>query len=166
VVVGFMGLPFGSGSIAPGGRARVTVVLDRSAAAEGRLSGRVRVTSDGGAGTVELTATVGRPPTFDGLVADPPRLGAAGCAPPTPRFSSVGATVTDESGVASARLHWTDASGAAGSTAMAARGGRFSARLGPFAGGGTVTCWVEAVDTMGNRGRSGERTVVVSPCPQ
>lgn len=152
------------GSIAPGDSVRVAVRLDRAAAPEGRVEGTVEVSSDGGAQAVRLTASVDRPPAIDPVTIDNPRLGLPPCST-APTAASVRATVIDGSGVAGVTLRWRDASGAAGRRAMAAGAdSTYSGRLGPFAGAGTVTWWVEATDTAGAVARSTDRTATVSAC--
>jgi hypothetical protein len=71
--------------------------------------------------------------------------------------------VTDDVGVTSATLHWTDPGGKSGSTSMALRSGQWHAPLGPF-GSGTVTWHVTAADAAGNTGTGSTNKLTVNIC--
>jgi hypothetical protein len=66
---------------------------------------------------------------------------------------TVTATITDNVGVASATLFYDDGSGSK-STPMSGSGSTYTAKMGPFATGKTVTYYVEAKDAAKNAGKS------------
>jgi len=151
------------GTVEPGGTARATVRLDRGAAAEGRITGSVRISSDGGNGSVGLSASVALPPSVR-ATSERATVGRAPCSVQS-TFASVMAEASDESGVDSVVLRWRDPTGATGSRALAAGGdSTWSGRLGSYSAAGTVTWWVEATDNLGNTGRSPNQTMTVNAC--
>jgi hypothetical protein len=76
---------------------------------------------------------------------------------------TVSATITDNVGVKAATLSYDDGSGAKSAT-MSGSGSTYSAKIGPFAVGKTITYHVEASDAAGNVGKSqaGSFTVVAT----
>lgn len=139
-------VPFGTGSDDEGPAATTT-----TSPSPGTTP---RVTAGGATGA----------PTIDDLGLDDLRLARAPCST-APTIVSVAAVITDEQGVATARLRWRDPAGATGSLDMiAGRGDAYTERLGPFTTAGVVTWWLEATDREGNTGRSADRTAVVADC--
>lgn len=113
-----------------------------------------RATSGGAAGA----------PRIDDLGLDDLRLARAPCST-APTVVSIAAVITDDQGVAAARLRWREAAGATGGLDMVTgRGDAYTERLGPFTTAGVVTWWIEATDREGNAGRSPDRTAVVVDC--
>ncbi|MFP5317299.1 MAG: sigma-70 family RNA polymerase sigma factor [Acidimicrobiia bacterium] len=152
------------GTLAPGASLQVAVRFDRASAAEGRVAGTVSITSDGGSGSVDVSAVVLRPPLVRAS-ADVDRLARTACTATGRTIASITAEVTDESAIRSVVLRWRDPAGVAGSSELGGSGGAtYQGRLGPFAGQGTVTWWVEATDAAGATGRSPERTLPVDTC--
>lgn len=149
------------GTLAPGGAGDLVLTLDRAAFPEGPLE--VAVGVDGGRQpvSVRVLAAVGRPPAVGPVAASPRTLRRAGTSSVcTPQTSRIVVTVSDESGVARAEVVLP-----AGRVAMTlGRDGTHGATVGPFAAAGTVTLTVEAVDRLGNRGRSAPVELTVLPC--
>ncbi|MBB4909744.1 RNA polymerase sigma factor [Actinophytocola algeriensis] len=80
-----------------------------------------------------------------------------------PTTTSITASATDNVGVTTMMLRWTDPAGVPGSTAMQFIRGAWRATLGPFSNSGDVPWTVTASDAEGNTGsRSGETAVY---CP-
>lgn len=153
-----------NGRLEPGGSVEVAVRLARASLPEGDAAGEVEVGSDGGRGSVGLSARVVRPPVVR-VTAGPDGLRLPACPGRSPTAAPVAASVEDESAIVSAVLRWRDASGGGGSSALNAEGPTaYSGRLGPFTAAGTVTWWVEATDEWGATGRSPDQTVTVETC--
>jgi len=74
---------------------------------------------------------------------------------------TVSATITDNVGVSSATLYYDDGSGSR-NTAMTGSGSSYSAKIGPFAAGKTVTYHVEAKDAAGNTAKSSPGSFTVT----
>ncbi len=70
----------------------------------------------------------------------------------SPTVTTVSAPITDDVGVSSAQLSWTDSDGQqTGSVPMSLSGGVWSADLGPFSVPGSVPVTVTAADAAGNK---------------
>lgn len=151
------------GVIAAGGTARATVRLDRDAVPEGTVSGRIRITSDGGDLDVLLDGVVARPPVIGRLTIDRTEIAASPCSS-RPTAATVRASATDESGIASVTLRWRHSSAATGSRPLDQDGGTYTAQLGPFPSPGSVTWWVEASDALGVRAHSADMTTAIKAC--
>jgi RNA polymerase sigma factor (sigma-70 family) len=142
-----------------GATARLTIRADRSGLAEGRSTGSLVITWDGGSVTVKVSVVEERGP-----VVGSPRVLRSTCTS-TGRMVVVTASVSDESTLSSVRLSWTGPSGA-GSATMRLGGSGWTAQMGPFPVGGSVTMHVTATDARGNTTRGPSSTVNVDPCPQ
>ncbi|HEX2041729.1 MAG TPA: hypothetical protein VHF24_03755 [Acidimicrobiales bacterium] len=152
-----------TGALPPGATTQVSVRLDRLAGPEGRLAGTVRISSDGGEGTVEVAGSVARPPAVLWVLWDRSRVARAPCST-FPTAVSVSAAVADESRL-TVVLRWRDPSGRTGSGAMTAGpNGVYHGQLGPFTSTGTVNWSVQATDALGAVARSPEETTAVDPC--
>lgn len=145
----------GSGSLAAGATAPLTVAVSRAALPEGTSRGTVVVSSAAGTVRIQVSASVDRAP----VVGTP-------STPPSPSCSfPVSVRASDESGIASVRLHW-EGPGGSGSAAMSGGGPTYTATAEPFNVGGTVRFWAVATDTRGNSSTGPVRSVAVNPCPQ
>lgn len=160
---GIFGVAPAGGTVAPGASVQVTVRIDRASAAEGTAAGTLSITSDGGNGGVDVSAVVLRPPEVRAR-ADVDRLARTACTASGRTVASVTAEVTDESPLRSVVLRWRDTGGAQRSAELGGSGTTYQGRLGPFAGEGTVTWWVEATDAAGATGTSPERALPVDTC--
>ncbi|HEX2193061.1 MAG TPA: hypothetical protein VHH09_07680, partial [Acidimicrobiales bacterium] len=153
-----------TGILPPGATTQASVRLDRLAGPEGRLAGSVRITSDAGEGTVEVTASVARPPAILWVMWDKSRVARSPCSS-FPTAVVVSAAVADESGL-TVVVRWRDPSGRTGSRGLAGGpDGVYRGELGPFTATGTVTWSVQATDALGAVARSPEETAIVDPCP-
>jgi hypothetical protein len=86
----------------------------------------------------------------------PPTITSVSNSPASPMDTdlvTITATITDNVGVASAEVKYNDGSGAK-SAAMTASGPSYSANIGKFTGGVTVTYHIEAKDAAGNLQKS------------
>jgi hypothetical protein len=161
----FIAVAPGSGTLPPGGTARVGVVLDRLDAPEGPLDQVVAVDAgDAGAVQVPVRGAVARPPIAGNPTVALPTIRVVGCTDPV--STAVSVTVTDDSGVAAAVLRW-DGPGAIGTgeAPMVVADDRATGTLGPFAGAGEVTWYVVVTDTLGTTGESPRAVVTVEACP-
>ncbi|MGY2875006.1 RNA polymerase sigma factor (sigma-70 family) [Marmoricola sp. URHA0025 HA25] len=133
---------------------RIDLRVDRDAVREGRSSGSVVVSWDGGSTVVRVHVTEERGPTVS--------------VPSVPPGSSCDVTVTvratDESGVAGVSLAWSGPEGP-GTAAMSGSGATWSATI-HVAIGGSFTFRASATDSRGNTAQGGPTTVAVDPCPQ
>ena len=107
------------GTLAPGASTTITVSVDRSGLAEGPVpQGTVSLSSDGGAGSVRLLASVEIPPDVSILSA--PSFVACSMT------ATVVAAASDPAGIASVQVVWPG-----GTVAMAPVGAEWSATIGP-----------------------------------
>lgn len=95
-----------------------------------------------------------------------PKISGLQNTPPSPTDQdqvAVTATITDNVGVKTATLYYDDGSGSK-SAAMTGSSSSYSAKIGPFAVGKTITYHAEASDAAGNVGKSqaGSFTVVAT----
>jgi RNA polymerase sigma factor (sigma-70 family) len=148
-----------SGSIAPGGSTNVVVSAHRSTVAEGRATGSVSVSWDGGTAPVTVMLTQGGPPSVGR-----PSVGASACGS-TGRTVKVTVAASDASGLDTVVLRWTGPAGR-GSSTMSGSGSTWSSVMGPFAVGGNVTLSATATDTHGRTTTGPSTTTNVDPCPQ
>jgi RNA polymerase sigma factor (sigma-70 family) len=146
------------GKLGGGSDTRVTVGVDREDVPEGRSTGSVVLSWDGGSATVRVTLVEERGP----VVGRPNASAAPSCNQPTVRVT---ATVTDESALDTVRLRWSGPNGP-GSAAMSRSGALWSAPMGPFDLGGDITFWVVARDARGNTTTGPTATITATPCPQ
>jgi hypothetical protein len=141
------------GSLTGGARGEVTVRADRTKVEEGRSTGRVALTWDGGSVTLEVALVEERDPTVG--------------TPSIPPGSSCEVVVTvaaaDESGVSGVRLSWSGP--ASGQTSMSRTSTGWRATI-HIALGGTYTLRATATDTRGNSATGPASTTVIDPCPQ
>ncbi|KAA1399223.1 sigma-70 family RNA polymerase sigma factor [Aeromicrobium ginsengisoli] len=142
-----------TGRVAAGTSSRVTVRADRGDVGEGRSSGRLSVSWAAGSAAVNVSVVEERDP-----VVGRPSLGSSSTCTSNP----VRVSVSDESGLSSVVLRWSGAG--SGSTSMSRSGSVWTADMGQFAAGGSVTLRVTATDRRGNTASS-SRTVNVDPCP-
>jgi hypothetical protein len=141
------------GRLAGGARGEVTVRADRTKVKEGRSTGRVVLTWEGGSVTLQVTLVEERNPTVG--------------APSVPAGSSCDVVVTvaaaDESGVSAVRLSWSGP--ASGQAAMSRTGTGWRATI-HITLGGTYTLRATATDARGNSATGPASTPVIDPCPQ
>lgn len=141
------------GGLAGGAHGEVAVRADRSKVHEGRSTGRVRITWDGG--TIDLAVRL--------VEERNPEVGA----PAVPAGSSCDVVVTvratDESGVASVRLDW---SGPGSGRQAMSRSGTTWTTVVHVALGGTYSLRATATDSRGNAATGPLTTTQVDPCPQ
>lgn len=110
------------------------------------------------------TTAPNRAPVISGAgLSTPGPLRTISCTPP-PKTATASAAVVDDRGIASVDLLWSQAGGSSGSKPMTFAGGVWSATLGPFPFGGTVTWQVRAIDTNGE-GSTASGSIAVDPCP-
>ncbi|MGQ0617279.1 MAG: BACON domain-containing protein, partial [Acidimicrobiia bacterium] len=159
---GWLSVSPASGVVGPGARTDVTVTIDRGAAPEGSLSGKVTVTVPGAVvGSVTVRAVDDRPPAIHSVGSDDSDLFTDGCGRST---TTVRAVVTDGSGLERVVLTVEGPDGARTSRSMTADGTEWSAPLGPFSSAGTATWSVTATDRYGNLARSRTVTVPIEAC--
>jgi len=147
------------GSIAGGGSAITVVSAQRSKLSEGKATGAVTVTWDGGSAPVTVRLTQERPPTVGR-----PSLGGSTCGS-SGRSVKVSAAASDPSGLDSVVLKWIGPSDS-GSATMSGSGSSWSGVMGPFPVGGKVTLSVTATDKRGNSTTGASTSTTVDPCPQ
>ncbi len=147
----------GSARVAGGAGTLVSVRADRAHLAEGRVRGAVVLRWPGGRITVHVALTEDRAP----VVGAPTASAAPTCSTPT---VTVRAAVSDGTGLPSVRLLWSGPNGAHSAT-MARSGSGWTAPMGPFTLGGTVTFRVVATDSAGHTTTGPSRTVEATPCP-
>ncbi|MFL6156138.1 MAG: sigma-70 family RNA polymerase sigma factor [Marmoricola sp.] len=146
-----------SGTLPVGESLALTIRADRSKVPEGRSTGTVTVTWAGGSDTVRVAVTEQNRP----VVGRPGAVRAPDCGHPT---VPVRVSVSDQSRLAVVRLLWTGPNGS-GSARMTRSGSRWTAPMGPFDLGGTVTFHVVATDRFGNTASGPSGTVTATPCP-
>ncbi|MGO4257969.1 BACON domain-containing protein [Marmoricola sp. RAF53] len=147
----------GAGSLDGGTSRIVTVRADRSRVPEGRSTGSVVLRWATGSTTVKVSLTQDLPPRVGAPVAS----AAPSCGTPT---VTVRASVADASGLSSVRLRWSGPHGP-GSATMTRSGSQWTAPMGPFTLGGTVTFRVVATDRAGHTTTGPARSVEATPCP-
>ncbi|MGH9037942.1 MAG: hypothetical protein ACRD0O_19465 [Acidimicrobiia bacterium] len=150
------------GRIAPGGRSRLSVVLDRGRAPEGETASEIRLRSTGGSTVIPVQARVERPPVLSGLTVTPDAAVKVGCPGAGPLVGR--ASVVEESGVDRVELHQRGRDRAETVSAMARDGESWTAALGPFPTPGEVEWWVTASDIRGNTTTSPPEVITVSGC--
>jgi hypothetical protein len=146
-----------SGRLDGGERASVSVSASRDGLPEGDADGTVALDWDGPTRAVPVALSVERPPEIGGLAASPAQIRVPPCAPAS---TTVRATVSDESGLASVMLQVGRQQ-----TPMTQRGSSWFATLGPVQSAGTVPWQVVATDTRGNTATASGPAVTVLPCP-
>lgn len=151
--VSWLSVSRGSGSLEPGARSGLTITADRSTLGEGSSTGTVAVTWSGGTLLVTVQVTVDKPPV----------IGQIQVGGPTDCSGRTLTTTVDDANLQSVRVSWSGNSGT-GQKAMAPSGGGWSADIGPFPIGGTVTATVTAVDTAGHT-TTRQTSFNVDPCP-
>jgi hypothetical protein len=117
--------------------------------------------------TTTTTTTTTPPPPRDTTAPRVVRQSAADPAisvAPCKNTTQITASVTDDVGVTSATLTWTDPSGVAGSKPMAFGNGVWTATLGPFSKTGTARWLVTAADAAGNTGSGAANSILVDVC--
>jgi DNA-directed RNA polymerase specialized sigma24 family protein len=150
------------GRVAPGGRSRLSVVLDRGRAPEGETASEIRLHSTGGSTVIPVQARVERPPVLSGLTVTPEAAVKMGCPGAGPLVGRV--SVVEESGVDRVELHQQGRDGAETVSAMSRDGESWTTALGPFAAPGEVEWWVTALDIRGNAASSPPEVITVSGC--
>jgi len=156
----------GSGTLAPGTTQVLTVALDRSQSPDGKYSGSVLITSLGGSTTVMVSAMVDPGPTISNETAALSTLYVSGCTKKTEMttMTTVSASVTGPQPLTEVVLHWQDASGAGGTSAMTTSGANYIGALGPFTTMGTAMWWVTSIDEAGATATSPNQPLTVKPC--
>ncbi|MDQ6525823.1 sigma-70 family RNA polymerase sigma factor [Nocardioides sp. LHD-245] len=152
--VAWLSVSRGAGSLAAGADAGLTITADRSSLGEGSSTGTVAVSWSGGTVVLQVQVVVDRPPVIGGISVG----GPTDCS-----GRSLTTTVADASGVQSVRVAWSGPSGT-GQEPMTASGGSWTATIGPFPVGGTVTATVTAVDKAGQTATR-STSFDVDPCP-
>lgn len=141
------------GALAGGSTGEVAVRADRTEVDEGRSTGRIVLTWDGG--SIALTVHL--------VHERNPEVGA----PAVPAGSSCDVVVTvratDESGVASVRLDWSGPG--SGRRAMTRAGASWTTTI-HVALGGTYSLRATATDSRGNAATGAVTTTRIDPCPQ
>jgi hypothetical protein len=150
------------GQLAPGGRARLTVVLDRDRAPEGEAASEVRIRSTGGSTVIPVQAAVERVPGLSGLTVTPEALARIGCPGADPAVVRV--SVVEESGIDRVELHQREGRRAETVSPMVREGESWSAAFGPFPRAGDIGWWVTAVDIRGNAASSPPEVLSVADC--
>ncbi len=150
------------GRIVPGGRSRLSVVLDRGRAPEGDTASEIRLHSTGGSTVIPVQARVERPPVLSGLGVTPEAAVKMGCPGAGPLVGR--ASVVEESGVDRVELHQRGRAGPETVSAMSRDGESWTAALGPFPAAGEVDWWVTAFDIRGNAATSPPEVITVSGC--
>ncbi|GAA4079260.1 sigma-70 family RNA polymerase sigma factor [Nocardioides kongjuensis] len=141
------------GSLDPGAGSGLTITADRAALGEGSSTGTVAVSWSGGTVLVSVQVGVDNPPVVGAIQVG----GPSDCSGRT-----ITATATDTT-LQSVRVAWSGPSGN-GQKAMTASGGGWTASIGPFPIGGTVTATVTAVDRAGHT-TTRSTSFDVDPCP-
>jgi DNA-directed RNA polymerase specialized sigma24 family protein len=152
----------GGGRVAPGGRLRLSVVLDRQRSPEGDTASDIRLRSTGGSTVIPVHARVERSPVLSGLTVTPEaavRMGCPGAGPLVGR-----ASVVEESGIDRVELHQRGSDGAETVSAMSRDGESWTTALGPFPAPGEVEWWVTAFDIRGNAATSPPEVITVTSC--
>jgi hypothetical protein len=141
------------GTVAGGDGRQIGLRADRGGLPEGRATGSVLVTWDGGREIVKVTLTEEHAP----------QVGA----PNVPANASCDVTVTvrvtDESPVSEVTLAWSGP--ASGRTRLTQAGGLWSGTV-HVSLGGTYTFTAAATDARGNTATGPAAVAVVNPCPQ
>jgi hypothetical protein len=150
------------GRVAPGGRSRLSVVLDRGRAPEGDTASEIRVHSTGGSTVIPVYARVERPPVLSGLSVTPEAAVTVGC--PGAALLVGRASVVEESGVDRVELHQRGKHGAETVSAMSRDGESWTTAVGPFPAPGEVEWWVTAFDIRGNAASSPPEIITVTSC--
>ncbi|WP_408896888.1 sigma-70 family RNA polymerase sigma factor [Nocardioides sp. R1-1] len=142
-----------SGSLEPGAGSGLTIRADRSTLAEGSSTGTVAIGWSGGTVLVSVQVSVDRAPV----------IGDIAVGGPTDCTGRTLSTTVSDTTLRSVRVAWSGNSGD-GQKAMTASGGGWTASIGPFPIGGTVTATVTAVDAAGHTATR-TRTFDTDPCP-
>ncbi len=157
------GAPFGwsagTGVLTPGQSATLTFTILRDSLAEGTITRSFTVSSSAsGGGALTVSARVEHAPS----VAITRGIPSPSWCPSPTNQPTVYATITDESGIASATLSWVKSDGSgAGSTAMSGNGSAWGATLGiGDRSGGVWVVTVTAVDSRGNSSSASAGAVV------
>ncbi len=153
----------GEGTLDPGAKSIVSVVLDRSRAPEGAADSEIRVQSNGGSAVVPVRAVVDRAPEVSSAEATPQSVVVRRCPGSTP--AQVRAAIVEESGVGAVELHWVRPGTAEQVSPMSGEtGSRYLGVLGPFDTPGDVRWWVSASDIRNNRSASPPQVLRVGSC--
>ncbi|HET9655942.1 MAG TPA: sigma-70 family RNA polymerase sigma factor [Kineosporiaceae bacterium] len=156
----------GTGSIAAGKSATLTVTLTRPKMADGSVTGMVALASSttGQSGQVSLSGSVANAPMISNLKV--PYVGlrvpAAACA--YPMTAQVSVDVSDTNGIVSVIMQWNNGGGTM-STPMAG-GQTYTAPIGPFLRAGSYPLTVTATDSRGKTATTtGSVTVTCTKMP-
>lgn len=141
------------GSLQPGADSGLTITADRASLGEGSSTGTVAITWSGGTVLVAVQVTVDKPPV----------IGSIQVGGPTDCTGRTITTAVSDASLQSVRVAWSGNSGN-GQKAMASSGGGWTASIGPFPIGGTVTATVTAVDQAGHA-TTRTTTFDTDPCP-
>jgi hypothetical protein len=151
-----------AGQLAPGGRARLTVMLDRDRAPEGEAASEIRIRSTGGSTVIPVQAAVERVPGLSGVTVTPEAVARIGCPGADPAVVRV--SVVEESGIDRVELRQREGNRAETVSPMAREGESWSAAFGPFPRAGDIRWWVTAVDIRGNAASSPPEVLAVADC--
>jgi len=141
------------GALDPGAGTGLTIAADRATLGEGSSTGTVVVSWSGGTVLVSVQVSVDNPPV----------VGAVQVGGPTDCSGRTITTTATDATLQSVRVAWSGPSGN-GQKAMTAAGGGWTAGIGPFPIGGTVTATVTAVDRAGHT-TTRSASFNVDPCP-
>jgi RNA polymerase sigma factor (sigma-70 family) len=141
------------GSLDAGAGSALTITADRATLDEGSSTGTVAVSWSGGTVLVSVQVSVDNAPVVGALQVG----GPSDCSGRTITTTATDATLQ------SVRVAWSGPSGN-GQKAMTASGGGWTASIGPFPIGGSVTATVTAVDRAGHT-TTRSTSFDVDPCP-
>ncbi|HEY1117764.1 MAG TPA: hypothetical protein VGE43_08670, partial [Acidimicrobiales bacterium] len=141
------------GSLGADAKAGLRITADTATLGEGSSTGNVAVTWSGGTIVVAVRVTVDRAPT----------IGSIQVGGPTDCTGRTVSTTVSDANLASVTVSWSGNSGT-GQKAMTATGGGWSADIGPFPIGGTVTATVTATDKGGHT-TTRSTSFATDPCP-
>ena len=143
-----------TGRVEAGASSRLAVRADRGDVREGSSSGTIGISWATGNAQVKVSLVEERDPK----VGQPSATASRTCT-----SNPVQVSVSDESGLSSVVLRW---SGAGSGSKTMRPGSVWTADMGQFANGGSVTMRVTATDKRGNTATGPSRTFNVDPCPQ
>jgi RNA polymerase sigma factor (sigma-70 family) len=143
-----------TGRVEAGASSRLAVRADRGDVREGASAGTIGISWATGSAQVKVSLVEERNPK----VGQPSAVASRTCT-----SNPVQVSVSDESGLSSVVLRW---SGAGSGSKTMRPGSVWTADMGQFANGGSVTMRVTATDKRGNTATGPSRTINVDPCPQ
>jgi hypothetical protein len=153
-----------SGALAPGATQAVPLTIERGALPTGGYTAGVQVLTNGGDGLIPVTMTVSPSNTTVSAFAEPASpIGAEGCAEPTTYL--VSADIAGAAPPSKAAVYYSLNGGAEQTKSLTAKGGHYTAVLGPFAEPGNVIYSLVITEASGNVVRSAAYSLAVTDCP-